>query len=164
VPQHRSSYSELSANVAFFSSMRQEAEATATRPTNEPSSSTPRIRAEAYSSGGAQVFLDDNLQYEIPSIRQSLRHHSLATAKFTPPGPYAKRPPRFACYFCRERKIACGRPAEGSADPTCNQCKRRATQCNYPRESLRGQHRRSIVKNGGNESGGDTRANPGDYY
>jgi hypothetical protein len=25
----------------------------------------------------------------------------------------------FACLFCRERKIACGRPAEGSADSTC---------------------------------------------
>lgn len=24
-----------------------------------------------------------------------------------------------ACLFCRERKIACGRPAEGSIDPTC---------------------------------------------
>jgi hypothetical protein len=24
-----------------------------------------------------------------------------------------------ACLFCRERKIACGRPAEGSLDPTC---------------------------------------------
>jgi hypothetical protein len=24
-----------------------------------------------------------------------------------------------ACLFCRERKIACGRPAEGSADSTC---------------------------------------------
>jgi hypothetical protein len=27
--------------------------------------------------------------------------------------------PSLACTFCRERKIACGRPAEGSIDPTC---------------------------------------------
>ncbi|KIL57414.1 hypothetical protein M378DRAFT_87984 [Amanita muscaria Koide BX008] len=24
-----------------------------------------------------------------------------------------------ACLFCRDRKIACGRPAEGSLDQTC---------------------------------------------
>ncbi|KAH9041866.1 hypothetical protein EDB83DRAFT_2318158 [Lactarius deliciosus] len=31
----------------------------------------------------------------------------------------AWRKPAFACLFCRERKIACGAPPMGSADPTC---------------------------------------------
>ena len=29
------------------------------------------------------------------------------------------RRPSLACTFCRERKIACGRPPTGSPDPTC---------------------------------------------
>ncbi|KAH9048617.1 hypothetical protein EDB83DRAFT_2317365 [Lactarius deliciosus] len=32
----------------------------------------------------------------------------------------ARRKPAIACLFCRERKIACGAPPMGSADPTCN--------------------------------------------
>ncbi|KAF9458893.1 hypothetical protein BDZ94DRAFT_1172682 [Collybia nuda] len=57
-----------------------------------------------------------------------------------------RRRPSLACFFCRERKIACGRPAEGSPDPTCNQCARRSFKCDYPTESLRGQHRRGRKK------------------
>jgi hypothetical protein len=34
-------------------------------------------------------------------------------------GSDVKRQPSLACFFCRERKIACGRPAEGSVDRTC---------------------------------------------
>ncbi|KAJ7843652.1 hypothetical protein B0H14DRAFT_3688939 [Mycena olivaceomarginata] len=47
-----------------------------------------------------------------------------------------------SCYFCRERKIACGRPDEGSGDGTCNQCARRKIDCRYPTVSHRGQHSR----------------------
>ncbi|KAG7442437.1 uncharacterized protein BT62DRAFT_905954 [Guyanagaster necrorhizus] len=51
-----------------------------------------------------------------------------------------------ACFFCRGRKIACGKPIEGSADMTCNQCARRRFKCEYPAESRRGQHKRSPRK------------------
>ncbi|KXN88961.1 hypothetical protein AN958_06523 [Leucoagaricus sp. SymC.cos] len=47
-----------------------------------------------------------------------------------------------ACLFCRERKIACGRPSESNPDQTCNQCARRMFKCEYPTESRRGQHKR----------------------
>ncbi|KAJ7655932.1 hypothetical protein B0H17DRAFT_956212 [Mycena rosella] len=47
-----------------------------------------------------------------------------------------------SCFFCRERKIACGRPEEGITDPTCNQCARRKIPCTYPTVSHRGQHSR----------------------
>ncbi|KAG1869594.1 hypothetical protein F4604DRAFT_1774227 [Suillus subluteus] len=47
-----------------------------------------------------------------------------------------------ACLFCRERKIACGRPPAHSPDQTCNQCARRRMKCEYPTESRRGQHKR----------------------
>ncbi|KAI6023753.1 hypothetical protein BKA83DRAFT_679110 [Pisolithus microcarpus] len=41
-----------------------------------------------------------------------------------------------ACLFCRERKIACGRPSAHSPDQTCNQCARRRIKCEYPTELL----------------------------
>ncbi|KAH7927858.1 hypothetical protein BV22DRAFT_989117, partial [Leucogyrophana mollusca] len=65
-----------------------------------------------------------------------------------------------ACLFCRERKIACGRPSATSSDQTCkqvpffllcvnaslivpcSQCARRRIKCEYPTESRRGQHKR----------------------
>ncbi|KIY51486.1 hypothetical protein FISHEDRAFT_56633 [Fistulina hepatica ATCC 64428] len=43
-----------------------------------------------------------------------------------------------ACLFCRKRKIACGRPMDGSGDMTCNQCSRRNAECIYPEMSYRG--------------------------
>ncbi|KAF7315930.1 hypothetical protein MIND_00109800 [Mycena indigotica] len=48
--------------------------------------------------------------------------------------------PTVACYFCRQRKIACGPPITGlgmSMD-ACNQCQRRSLKCAYPSESRRG--------------------------
>ncbi|KAK0211598.1 hypothetical protein IW262DRAFT_1413254 [Armillaria fumosa] len=60
-----------------------------------------------------------------------------------------------ACYFCRGRKIACGRPLEGSADMTCNQCARRQLKCEYPAESRRGQHKRPTRKQQVQKSGHD---------
>ncbi|KAJ7122687.1 hypothetical protein C8R43DRAFT_1241223 [Mycena crocata] len=43
-----------------------------------------------------------------------------------------------SCFFCRQRKIACMRSDESSADPACNQCSRRNIPCNYPTVSHRG--------------------------
>ncbi|KAH9171242.1 hypothetical protein EDB89DRAFT_1907107 [Lactarius sanguifluus] len=54
----------------------------------------------------------------------------------------ARRKPAIACLFCRERKIACGAPPMGSADPTCNQCARRSLKCEFPLMSRRGLHKR----------------------
>ncbi|KAH7914636.1 hypothetical protein BJ138DRAFT_1177206 [Hygrophoropsis aurantiaca] len=58
-----------------------------------------------------------------------------------------------ACLFCRERKIACGRPAATSSDQTCNQCARRRIRCEYPTESRRGQHKRVRRKTQDTEEG-----------
>ncbi|KAI0816836.1 hypothetical protein BC628DRAFT_1334174, partial [Trametes gibbosa] len=52
-----------------------------------------------------------------------------------------KKKPVMACFFCRERKIACGPPPPG-APRRCNQCTRRDLVCEYPKESRRGQHKR----------------------
>ncbi|KAF8845231.1 hypothetical protein BDN67DRAFT_962203 [Paxillus ammoniavirescens] len=57
-----------------------------------------------------------------------------------------------ACLFCRERKIACGRPPAHSPDQTCNQCARRRIKCEYPTESRRGQHKRRRKQSDGEPS------------
>ncbi|KAE9396711.1 hypothetical protein BT96DRAFT_824339 [Gymnopus androsaceus JB14] len=66
------------------------------------------------------------------------------------PGPTRRgdspRKQTLACHFCRERKIACGRPLPGSHDGTCNQCARRNLLCTYPTESRRGQHKRKTQR------------------
>ncbi|KAH9008926.1 hypothetical protein EDB83DRAFT_2531427 [Lactarius deliciosus] len=61
----------------------------------------------------------------LPSTKRSARHKS-----------------PMACLFCRVRKIACGVPPVGSADPTCDQCARRSCKCEYPTMSRRGLHKR----------------------
>ncbi|KAJ7624645.1 hypothetical protein FB45DRAFT_1030781 [Roridomyces roridus] len=55
---------------------------------------------------------------------------------------YTGKKQSLACFFCRERKIGCIRPAEDEPDQTCNQCLRRKRPCAYPTESKRGQHTR----------------------
>ncbi|KAI5118587.1 hypothetical protein M0805_008677 [Coniferiporia weirii] len=51
-----------------------------------------------------------------------------------------KTPPKMACLFCRNRKIACG--AGKGEDKTCNQCERRNLRCVFPTESRRGMRTR----------------------
>ncbi|TEB28714.1 hypothetical protein FA13DRAFT_778974 [Coprinellus micaceus] len=46
--------------------------------------------------------------------------------------------PKMACYFCRDRKIACGNPGEGALDRTCDQCRKRQLPCAYSTQSRRG--------------------------
>ncbi|KAJ7275782.1 hypothetical protein C8J57DRAFT_226666 [Mycena rebaudengoi] len=90
------------------------------------------------------------------------REHGLHSALWLPTNPHAlpdyAAPPKLkfshakaggrtkkqalSCFFCRERKIACGRPDEGSPDQRCNQCARRKIDCTYPTVSHRGQHSR----------------------
>ncbi|KIK68770.1 hypothetical protein GYMLUDRAFT_733617 [Collybiopsis luxurians FD-317 M1] len=67
--------------------------------------------------------------------------HTVPVRQMNPP-----KKQTLACHFCRERKIACGRPAPGSEDTTCNQCARRNIPCTYPTESRRGQHKRKVQK------------------
>ncbi|KAJ7658286.1 hypothetical protein DFH06DRAFT_448604 [Mycena polygramma] len=95
--------------------------------------------------------------HDIPMSYHSYQYHNLTS----PAGPVSDHPPpgilkfaeaprkdgrskrqALACLFCRERKIACGRPADGSPTKTCNQCVRRGRECVYPTESRRGQHSR----------------------
>ncbi|KAL0060584.1 hypothetical protein AAF712_012642 [Marasmius tenuissimus] len=49
-----------------------------------------------------------------------------------------------ACYFCRRRKMACT-PSE-NGDSSCAQCLKKDVECEYPKESRRGQHRRKLKK------------------
>ncbi|GLB45522.1 hypothetical protein LshimejAT787_2300820 [Lyophyllum shimeji] len=205
-PHHYSSYSELSANVTFFSEMALKIPV----PSTPPSAVAPQAhggseylaQAQYYQHEQAIVGRDQphpwfearskpvviplpspdsppatgfpdypsgSTSHELPSGSSSSRRSSPSASPASSHGPptpppsaarlrtlsvrkanakEAKRPPSLACFFCRERKIACGRPAPGSANPACNQCRRRSNQCEYPKECLRGQHRRGTGKNG----------------
>ncbi|EJD02617.1 uncharacterized protein FOMMEDRAFT_155937 [Fomitiporia mediterranea MF3/22] len=48
-----------------------------------------------------------------------------------------KTPPKMACHFCRNRKIACG-PSKCGDLSICNQCERRNLRCIFPTVSRRG--------------------------
>ncbi|KAF7303500.1 Zn(2)-C6 fungal-type domain-containing protein [Mycena indigotica] len=78
-------------------------------------------------------------QYD-PLASEPLRFSHATRPGFGPPGRTKKQ--ALSCFFCRERKIACGRPEDGSVDGRCNQCARRKIACTYPTVSHRGQHSR----------------------
>lgn len=62
----------------------------------------------------------------------------------TMPQEPAKKKPTMACLFCRDRKIGCGPPSPDSVDKRCKQCiKRDFKECIFPKESRRGQHKRT---------------------
>ncbi|KAF8073461.1 hypothetical protein FPV67DRAFT_1477952 [Lyophyllum atratum] len=219
-PQHQSSYSELAANIAFFSTMTHQNQTNSE--VTQPSSLTLQAcaRTLAFSQASGTVHEPEEIEVRSRHQLRSSSHHLFTTTVIPPPlpdssppsthpkslghtwtcpndplpefvtpisstsraqspsssssspassygaptpvhasrarssslrkgvGNEARRPPSLACFFCRERKIACGRPAEGSADPRCNQCRRRQNHCDYPKESLRGQHRRGTGRHG----------------
>jgi len=132
-----SSYSELSANVAFLSEMKSQSmpsskgsnagsptfAATPPAPHPEPRRRvTPPIEHPTSNRSGTQPrpiarrknLPDGERQSVTPSPRTS--GNKILSGK---KGADVRRQPSLACFFCRERKIACGRPAEGSVDRTC---------------------------------------------
>ena len=132
---HHSSYSELSANVAYISQ---------TTPSTSQASLSSSSRRETSASKSFQ-----DLQSWSPDVVPS--HHRTSSVRFehnvwdqtsgtqhlvqvlpwsepeslsgSEAVPKLKKGTEkkqtLKCFFCRERKIACGRPAEGSDDHTC---------------------------------------------
>jgi hypothetical protein len=193
-----SSYSELSANVAFMcesklqltssrDSSRSNSESKSGPPTPAvihpipqhipPSRIPPPAEPPTSKTSGSVP------QSRHASRRKNLTEGERRGASSSPrasgnkvlsgkKGNDVRRQPSLACFFCRERKIACGRPAEGSTDRTCkyvpgtdplsafhinsavflpaSQCARRAYPCDYPTESMRGQHKRRKINKDGN--------------
>ncbi|KAJ7876398.1 hypothetical protein B0H13DRAFT_2279544 [Mycena leptocephala] len=78
-----------------------------------------------------------------------------------------------SCYFCRRRKIACGRSqgkvgggqgqGQGQESEACNQCVLRNLECHYPIVSFRGEHNRitSAARKGLSVSSGGVSASGG---
>lgn len=128
-PHQRSSYSELSANVAFLNGLEKDRIPTPSRPT-EPQQSSSR----SASPGTPNISLP-RLKHKQPFPTGVKR----APKKKSEP----QKKQQMACFFCRDRKIACGGPvSEDGDDKTCKQCKTRGKTCQYAAESRRGQHRR----------------------
>ncbi|KAG9227042.1 hypothetical protein CCMSSC00406_0010004 [Pleurotus cornucopiae] len=126
-PQHepvplssRSTYSTLAANIPYVSqtfAMPSPSSKTlggATPPrrpsplkTLEAARSWPRqLTPPPYTKGYATAHSKDPLLEFTPPKLSTIKKN-------------AEKKQILACLFCRERKIACGRPPEGSEDPTC---------------------------------------------
>lgn len=58
------------------------------------------------------TFVDSRPRSEVSAVECTQENSAQKSIK------EAKKP-SLACEFCKERKIACGRPPEGSEDPTC---------------------------------------------
>ncbi|KAF8233666.1 hypothetical protein L208DRAFT_879138 [Tricholoma matsutake] len=169
-----SSYSELSANVAFLSEIKSQSTSSSKGSSAENFSepSTPAATSRALQPE-SRLETSTVTPTEPPTNRLATQPRPIVRRKNLPdgerrngtPSPRAsgnlkmlsgkkgndvRRQPSLACFFCRERKIACGRPAEGSVDRTCNQCARRSFPCDYPTESMRGQHKRRKTHKDGN--------------
>jgi len=174
-----SSYSELSANIAFMSETKPQPSSSSQAPKSskpsemEPStptgtplskprydrrrSSTPVDPSSAPIRLGSQPRLITRGKTLTSDESFPPTTHVTALRPLVPvkkAGNDGRKQPSLACFFCRERKIACGRPAEGSKDRTCNQCVRRSLPCDYPTESMRGQHKRRKVQHDRNPNVG----------
>ncbi|KIK05425.1 hypothetical protein K443DRAFT_91446, partial [Laccaria amethystina LaAM-08-1] len=126
-PHQRSSYSELSAHVAFLNDLERDRIATPLCPT-EPQQSSSR----SVSPGTPKI-----------SPRRLKHRQPFPTGVKRAPQKSERQKQQMACFFCRDRKIACGGPvSEDGDDKTCKQCKTRGKTCQYAAESRRGQHRR----------------------
>ncbi|KAL4261953.1 Zn(2)-C6 fungal-type domain-containing protein [Pleurotus pulmonarius] len=154
-PQHepvplssRSTYSTLAANIPYVSQMF-------AMPSASPKTlggPTPPRRPSPMKTLEAARSWPRQLTPPPCTKRHATTHSKDSLLEFTPPKlsaikKNAEKKQILACLFCRERKIACGRPPEGSEDPTCNQCARRSHKCEYPTESRRGLHRRAAYRN-----------------
>lgn len=185
---HRSSYSELSAHVAYFSQLSETSRSISKHTTNCSSpvvhESTcyqlplPTSQAQG-SSAPNSLHMDNKIPSSSPEpdeaaseLLSPLASTSIGRSKFSlkelsgRKRSDEKKPLSLACFFCRERKIACGRPEEGNMDMACkyvtdrlsivsdltkstlrvSQCARRAYLCEYPKESHRGQHKRGVKR------------------
>ncbi|EDR05434.1 uncharacterized protein LACBIDRAFT_303137 [Laccaria bicolor S238N-H82] len=163
-PAQHSSYSELSANVLFLSELRHaESNSKISKTPITPSepntqhTSTKAKRKERPSSSDSDLDMDFKPHFPSSSRRRSAPAPGKQKVASVPPPRQSTAPlpkphaPKkdgeqkrlsLACLFCRERKIACGRPSEDEPDQTCAQCLRRDLTCEYPKESRRGQHKR----------------------
>jgi hypothetical protein len=133
-----SSYSELSANVAFLSDIKSQSQLTSSnKSSGSKSPSGPSTIALAphgevrASTPSDQTSSNRSATQPRPIARRKNlpdgeRRGSTASPRISgskaltgKKGNDVRRQPSLACFFCRERKIACGRPAEGSVDRTC---------------------------------------------
>ncbi|KAL0946280.1 hypothetical protein HGRIS_012531 [Hohenbuehelia grisea] len=153
----RSNYSELAAHVPFVDQASADPSPSYIQGFTPQSSIAVQQGGLGWQSSSAPLSTD----HSSPSAPKSTKSRGSSAAvsqktRHSAPEDFIIVPPKLstikknadkkqslACLFCRERKIACGRPAEGSKDPTCNQCARRSFKCEYPKESRRGQHKRN---------------------
>jgi len=136
-PTQHSSYSELSAHVLYLSELSRAESKVSKAPITSPKpniqqTSTKTKRKERPSSD-SDLDMDFKPHFPSSSRRRSApvpvkkRVASVPRPQSTTPPPRPHTPKKagvqkrlsLACLFCRERKIACGRPSEDEPDQTC---------------------------------------------
>lgn len=130
---HHSSYSELSANVAYISqttpstsqaslSSSSRRETPASKAYQDLRGWSPEVEPSRHRTSSVRFEHDvrdqtSGTQYLVQVLPWS-EPESLSGSEAVPKLKKGTKQ-TLACLFCRERKIACGRPAEGSDDHTC---------------------------------------------
>ncbi|KAF8816076.1 hypothetical protein BYT27DRAFT_7185310 [Phlegmacium glaucopus] len=145
-PEKRSSYSELAPNLSFMNNqarpplVRQETIQTQDHriPKSTSDDIIPRtcatpsrdIKKNPYALGlngppltsiGRKMQTPQPAPSDYPAVVDTTAVPTTSTTTKTKSSRSINEPrrPSLACTFCRERKIACGRPPDGSPDPTC---------------------------------------------
>ncbi|KAF8799307.1 hypothetical protein BYT27DRAFT_7201894 [Phlegmacium glaucopus] len=147
-PEKRSSYSELAPNLSFMNNNNQawpplvRQETIQTQDHRIPKSTsddiiprtcaTPsrdikknpyafRLNGPPLTSIGRKMQTPQPTPSDYPVVVDTTAVPTTSTTTKTKSSRSINEPrrPSLACTFCRERKIACGRPPDGSPDPTC---------------------------------------------
>ncbi|KAI6112857.1 hypothetical protein F5141DRAFT_743038 [Pisolithus sp. B1] len=134
------SYASGRPSVQHRTSHHREREAFSSRQEDLPTASRHFSNKRLHHSADGLVRQGAGIR-TLPSTNATWSNPDDPLSKSTKKGGEQKKQ-ALACLFCRERKIACGRPSAHSPDQTCNQCARRRIKCEYPTESRRGQHKR----------------------
>lgn len=124
-----STYSELSAQMSYYSSLNSTQRTKTSTPsitslvTTEASSPLNPASASSdwqasESSKGTSMMLRTCTPSPLPKASISFEARSPLQVKVKKAGSEQKKH-NLACFFCRERKIVCRRPPEGSDNPSC---------------------------------------------
>ncbi|KAK7468744.1 hypothetical protein VKT23_003247 [Stygiomarasmius scandens] len=111
------------------------------------SDSKPPLKRRRDTDFGAPSFQADSPRAYMSKIplQKPPQPSAPKATKTRNPAQGEKKSLALACFFCRGRKIACGRQDPNSPDRTCNQCFRRSLKCEYPTESRRGMRKKKTV-------------------
>lgn len=130
--RQRSSYSELAANIAYFSELNKMAmhRGQARVPFDQ---GAPCSAHQLYRASSPELDHPPPPHTPVTPSKGNTARRSKSRSKTPKPEGNLRKPTKapsnLACFFCRERKIACGKPEEGSTSLTCKYVGSHDCQC-----------------------------------